>query len=145
MHGARIPAKPAGLATGGRSPVGMARRFGHGALSGPGDDLAQAIFESDAWKNGTKDAANRVYDQVLARLQVDRDQLVDEFVASATPKVRAAMQELLNDADTQAAIGRTSQDIEDRFRKGIFQAVAAGVVTTLVGTFLIVRFTKARS
>ncbi len=116
-----------------RSAVGMGRRFGRSSMpatvGSAVDDLAVQV-------------ANGAYDQLMTRFEADRAIIIDKIVTDATDRVELAIQAITNDSDTMAAIGKTEAAIETKFQNGIIQAVSVGVVVTLLGTFLIVRFGK---
>lgn len=96
-----------------------------GTLGGPVDDLAAEV-------------ADTAYDEIKARFYEDKDQLVDDVIATATPKVKDAVEQMLSDADTQARIGRT----EASLRNGMILIVGTAALATMFGTWLLVRYVK---
>ena len=102
---------------------------GAGTLAGPVDDLATQV-------------ADAAYDELKSRFYQDKDQLVEDLVQTATPKVQEAMAQLLNDTQTQAALGKKEKEIEDRIRWGVLGVAAASTVVTLTGVYVILKLTK---
>lgn len=106
-----------------RAPRGM------GSVAGPVDDFATEV-------------ADTAYDRIKQRFYDDKDQIADDLVATATPKVKVMVQEVLDDANTQARLGTEHAKFESDVRNGILPVVVIGTAITLMGTFLIVKFTR---
>lgn len=100
-----------------------------GAVAGPVDDF-------------TNEVADAAYDRIKQRFYQDRDQIADDLVATATPKVKQMVQDVLDDANTQARLGTEHAKFEADVRNGVLPVVIIGTVVTLVGTFLIVKFVR---
>lgn len=120
-------------------------------LDGVADSLVQEIQQSGAWQQMTTDAANRVYDQVRARFDADRDQIMADAVTSAgpavqqlaaetvlavKPQVQQTMIDIFDDAETQARIGQTREEVANT----LIQVAAVSVFAGVLGTWLLVRY-----
>jgi hypothetical protein len=128
---------------------------GPASLAGPVDDLVDEIKQSDTWKGMWADAADKAYNQILTRFESDKQRLSDEIVSTAAPGLKQlAMEtvtsvepalkqdfiELFDDAQTQARIGQT----QDEIRNSFIQVAAVGAITTILGTWLLVRYAGGR-
>lgn len=105
-----------------RAPRGM-------GVAGPVDDFAN-------------DVADTAYARIKQRFYEDKDQIADDLIVTATPKVKQMVQDVLDDANTQARLGTEHAKFEADVRNGVLPVVVAGTALTLLGTFLIVKFTR---
>ena len=124
---------------------------GPSMLAGPTDMLVAEIQQSGAWQSMTADAANKIYDQVMVRFEQDKQRLSDEIISTAAPglkqlatetvqAIEPALKEdfiaLFDDAETQARIGKTQDELKTAF----IGVAAVGAFATAITTWLLVRY-----
>jgi hypothetical protein len=100
-----------------------------GGVAGPVDDF-------------TNEVADTAYARIKQRFYDDKDQIADDLVATATPKVKQMLQNVLDDANTQARLGTEHAKFEADVRNGVLPVVAIGTAITLMGTFLMLKFVR---
>jgi len=134
-------------------------------LGGPVDDLVQEIKNSSAWKEMTTDAADKVYERVKQRVEQEKEftltsvspaiaKLASDTLAAVEPQLqkmakdtltvlepeaKQALLNIFNDAETQARIGQT----QDEIKKSVMTITVVGgvaiVAATSFATWLIVK------
>jgi hypothetical protein len=114
-------------------PVGFHPGPAPGSLGGFTDDI-EAQLQSKA-TGFAQTMANEAYDQVKHRFEQDKDQLATEVVDAAKPKVLAAVQEILSDANTQQRIGEAKAS----FRNTLIVVVGVATVAGSALTFVMLR------
>jgi phosphoglycolate phosphatase-like HAD superfamily hydrolase len=112
--------------------VNALRSFGRPhALAGPLDGLADGLVAqiqgSAAWHQMADSTADQVYDRVRSRFEADKEQIANEIIAVATPGVK-----------------QLASDTMDAERGKIIPIAVAGMLTTIVGTWLLVRYAGNR-
>jgi len=118
--------------------------FGRGdeeplALAGPVDDLAEkvaAMVEEriDKWAEPhVQHYGDVIYNRVRERFDGDRQDIIDTLVYDAKPKVQKAVNEILDDAQTQARLGEAKSELR---RALFFTAVGTAVATWALVTYV---------
>jgi hypothetical protein len=111
-------------------------------LAGPVDDLAtkvSSIVEAkiEAWAAPkVQHYGDIIYDRVRERLDGDRQDIIDTWVADMKPKVQKAANEILDDASTQARLGEAKTEL----RRALFFTAVGTAVGTAVATWALVTY-----
>lgn len=138
-------------------------------LGGPVDDLVQEMKNSSAWKEMMSDAADKVYDRIKQRVDQEKESLTSDTLKNVSPAVaklasdtlaavepqlqkmakdtlnvlepeaKQALLNIFNDAETQARIGQTQEDIKSSVTNILIIGGVSIVAASSIATWLIVK------
>jgi len=126
-------------------------------MGGPVEDIVSEMKSSSAWNTMVTDAADKVWERVKVRMVEDKvsiDNMIDNSLAAATPRLqqmaketvtaiepeaKQAMLDIFNDAETQARIGQTQEEIKSSVTNILIIGGVSIVAASSLATWLIVK------
>jgi len=126
-------------------------------MGGPVEDIVSEMKSSAAWNTMVTDAADKVWERVKVRMVEDQasiSNMIDNSLAAATPRLqqmaketvtaiepeaKQAMLDIFNDAETQARIGQTQEEIKSSVTNILIIGGVSIVAASSLATWLIVK------